>query len=104
MMSVDDAVAMIAARVGAVPDTEMVALMEAAGRVLAEPIVAPLPLPEPASCFTAMMGRSLGSLAWQELAPSRWLSTSCHHSCEILVIVCRNRAMNGAKRGLIAER
>jgi len=44
-MSVDDAVAMIAARVGAVPDTEMVALMEAAGRVLAEPIVAPLPLP-----------------------------------------------------------
>ena len=45
MMSVDDAVAMIAARVGAVPDTEMVALMEAAGRVLAEPIVAPLPLP-----------------------------------------------------------
>src|SRR5579863_3924221 len=45
MMSVDDAVAMIAARVDAVQETETVLLAGADGRVLAESITAPLPLP-----------------------------------------------------------
>ncbi len=45
MMSVDEAVATIAARVGAVPDIEVVPLMQADGRTLAADIVAPLPLP-----------------------------------------------------------
>jgi molybdopterin molybdotransferase len=45
MMSVDEAVAIIAARVTAVQDTETVALGEADGRVLAAGISAPLPLP-----------------------------------------------------------
>ena len=45
MMSVDDAVAMIAARVDAVQETETVLLTEADGRVLAEAITAPMPLP-----------------------------------------------------------
>jgi molybdopterin molybdotransferase len=45
MMSVDEAVAMIAARVDAVQETETVLLTEADGRVLAEAITAPMPLP-----------------------------------------------------------
>ena len=45
MMSVDEAVAIIAARVTAVRDTETVALQAADGRVLATGISAPLPLP-----------------------------------------------------------
>lgn len=45
MMSVDEAVATIAARVTAVADTEWVDLTEADGRVLASGIEAPLPLP-----------------------------------------------------------
>ena len=45
MMSVDEAVAIIATRVTAVQDTETVALGEADGRVLAAGISAPLPLP-----------------------------------------------------------
>jgi molybdopterin molybdotransferase len=45
MMSVDEAVAMIAARVTAVPDTETVSLVAADGRILASAISAPLPLP-----------------------------------------------------------
>jgi molybdopterin molybdotransferase len=45
MMSVDKAVAIIAARVTAVQDVENVALGEADGRVLAADISAPLPLP-----------------------------------------------------------
>jgi molybdopterin molybdotransferase len=45
MMSVDEAVAMIAARISAVQDTDKVLLNEADGRVLAEAITAPLPLP-----------------------------------------------------------
>jgi molybdopterin molybdotransferase len=45
MMSVDEAVAIIAARVTAVQDIETVALGEADGRVLAAGIPAPLPLP-----------------------------------------------------------
>jgi molybdopterin molybdotransferase len=45
MMSVDEAVAIIAARVTAVPDIETVALMQADGRILATDISAPLPLP-----------------------------------------------------------
>src|SRR5579871_2082924 len=45
MMSVDDAVAVITARVGAVQETETVLLTEADGRVLAEAITAPMPLP-----------------------------------------------------------
>jgi molybdopterin molybdotransferase len=45
MMSVDEAVAIIAARVTAVQDVETVALGEADGRVLAKSISAPLPLP-----------------------------------------------------------
>ncbi len=45
MMSVDEAVAIIAARVAAVQDVETVALGEADGRVLAKSISAPLPLP-----------------------------------------------------------
>jgi molybdopterin molybdotransferase len=45
LMSVDDAVAIIAARVSAVQDVEAVALQEADGRILAEAIAAPLPLP-----------------------------------------------------------
>jgi molybdopterin molybdotransferase len=45
MMSVDEAVAIIAARVMAVQDTETVDLRNADGRVLAAGISAPLPLP-----------------------------------------------------------
>src|SRR5665647_358722 len=45
LLPVDEAVAMIAARVGAVTETETVGLSEADGRVLAEPLLAPLPLP-----------------------------------------------------------
>jgi molybdopterin molybdotransferase len=45
MMSVDEAVGIIAARVEAVRDFETVALGEADGRILARDIAAPLPLP-----------------------------------------------------------
>ena len=45
MMSVDDAVGLIAAKVAAVDEIESVALVEAEGRVLAHDIAAPLPLP-----------------------------------------------------------
>jgi molybdopterin molybdotransferase len=45
MMSVDEAVALIAARVTAVQDVETVSLIEADGRILAADILAPLPLP-----------------------------------------------------------
>ena len=45
MMSVDEAVGIIAARVTAVQDVETVALEEADGRILASDISAPLPLP-----------------------------------------------------------
>jgi molybdopterin molybdotransferase len=45
MMSVDEAVAIIAARVTAVPETETVDLRHADGRILAASISAPLPLP-----------------------------------------------------------
>jgi molybdopterin molybdotransferase len=45
MMSVDEAVALIAARVTAVPDIETVALANADGRIVAREILAPLPLP-----------------------------------------------------------
>jgi molybdopterin molybdotransferase len=45
MMSVDEAVAIIAARVTAVRDAETVPLLEADGRILASGISAPLPLP-----------------------------------------------------------
>ena len=45
MMSVDEAVHLITARVTAVVDTEAVALIEADGRILARDVTAPLPLP-----------------------------------------------------------
>ncbi|MGY3617010.1 molybdopterin molybdotransferase MoeA [Bradyrhizobium sp. USDA 10063] len=45
MMSVDEAVRLIATRVTAIPDIETVALAEADGRILANEILAPLPLP-----------------------------------------------------------
>jgi molybdopterin molybdotransferase len=45
MMSVDEAVGIIAARVGAVRDIETVALRDADGRILARDIAASLPLP-----------------------------------------------------------
>jgi molybdopterin molybdotransferase len=45
LMSVDDAVAIIAARVSAVAEIDRVGLMQADGRVLAADIAAPLPLP-----------------------------------------------------------
>lgn len=45
MLSVDDAVALIAARVTPVADTETVALSAADGRTLAADVIAPLPLP-----------------------------------------------------------
>lgn len=45
MMSVDEAVRLIAARVSAVQEVETVALAEADGRVLAENVLAPLALP-----------------------------------------------------------
>ncbi len=45
MMSVDEAVGIIAARVTAVQDVETVALNAADGRILARDIAAPLPLP-----------------------------------------------------------
>ena len=45
MMSVDEAVGLIAARVTRVEETETVALAEADGRILAHDVVAPLPLP-----------------------------------------------------------
>ena len=45
LMSVDEAVGLIASRVTAVGETETVALVEADGRILARDITAPLPLP-----------------------------------------------------------
>src|ERR1700680_3742587 len=45
LMSVDEAVAIIAARVTPVQDVEMVSLTAADGRILAADISAPLPLP-----------------------------------------------------------
>ncbi|MFL6837692.1 MAG: gephyrin-like molybdotransferase Glp [Bradyrhizobium sp.] len=45
MMSVDEAVGLIAARVTAVPDIETVALANADGRIVAREILAPLPRP-----------------------------------------------------------
>src|SRR6266702_297892 len=45
MMSVDEAVGLITARVNAIADLETVALVDADGRVLARDIAAPLPLP-----------------------------------------------------------
>src|ERR1700753_3710867 len=45
MMSVDEAVGLIASRVKAVGESEMVALVDADGRILAHDIAAPLPLP-----------------------------------------------------------
>jgi molybdopterin molybdotransferase len=45
MMSVDEAVRLIASRVTAVPDIETVALADADGRILAKDILAPLALP-----------------------------------------------------------
>ncbi len=45
MMSVDEAVGLIAARVMAIKETETVALGDADGRILARDITAPLPLP-----------------------------------------------------------
>jgi molybdopterin molybdotransferase len=45
MLSVDEAVGIIGARVTAVPDVEAVALANADGRVLAHDVAAPLPLP-----------------------------------------------------------
>src|ERR1700755_2427178 len=45
MMSVDEAVGIIAARVTAVQEVETVALAAADGRVLAHDVSAPLPLP-----------------------------------------------------------
>ena len=59
MMSVDEAVGIIAARVAAVRDVETVALDDADGRILASQICAPLPLPP----FTnsAVDGYAIGS-------------------------------------------
>src|SRR6516164_4559844 len=45
MMSVDEAVGLITARVSAIADLEPVTLVDADGRVLAHDIAAPLPLP-----------------------------------------------------------
>jgi molybdopterin molybdotransferase len=45
MMSVDEAVAIIAARVSAVQDIETVTISDADGRILADDVAAPLPLP-----------------------------------------------------------
>ena len=45
MMSVDEAVGLIAARVTAVSDVETVRLADADGRILAHDVAAPLPLP-----------------------------------------------------------
>jgi molybdopterin molybdotransferase len=45
LMSVDEAVAIIAARVAAIRDVERVGLMQADGRILAADLKAPLPLP-----------------------------------------------------------
>ncbi|MBV8924624.1 MAG: molybdopterin molybdotransferase MoeA [Bradyrhizobium sp.] len=45
MMSVDEALGLIASRIEAIGETEMVALVEADGRILARDIAAPLPLP-----------------------------------------------------------
>ncbi len=45
MMSVDEAVGIIAARVSAVPEVNAIALGEADGRILARDVRAPLPLP-----------------------------------------------------------
>src|SRR5690348_10487428 len=45
MMSVDEAIAIIASRVRPVTETEIVGLVEADGRILAGDVAAPLPLP-----------------------------------------------------------
>jgi molybdopterin molybdotransferase len=45
MMSVDEAVSLIAASVNAIPDIETVSLLDTDGRVLAGNVIAPLPLP-----------------------------------------------------------
>lgn len=45
LMSVDDAMMMIGARIGAVPESETLPLMDCDGRVLTRPLIAPAPLP-----------------------------------------------------------
>ena len=45
MMSVDEAVGIIAARVAGIKEAETVSLVDADGRILARDIAAPLPLP-----------------------------------------------------------
>src|SRR5438552_7409027 len=45
LMSVDDAVAIIATRLSAVKDVETIALRDADGRILAQDLAAPVPLP-----------------------------------------------------------
>ena len=45
MLSVEDAVALLASRLGVVEGSESVALVQADGRVLAQDVIAPLPLP-----------------------------------------------------------
>lgn len=45
MMSVDEAIAIVASRVRPIAETETVGLVEADGRILASDVVAPLPLP-----------------------------------------------------------
>src|SRR5215831_4843651 len=59
MMSVDDAVGIITARVTPVAEIETVSLVDADGRVLAKDVAAPLPLPP----FTnsAVDGYAVGS-------------------------------------------
>ena len=68
MMSVDEAVSIIAARVTAVPDIETVSLTAADGRILAKEISAPLPLPPFTNSAVdgyAVRGRDLAQLEEQ---------------------------------------
>ena len=70
MMSVDEAVALIAARVTPVRDFETVALVRADGRILAQDMTAPLRLPP----FTNMGTVRRVIPRWRKTAVLAWLA------------------------------
>src|SRR5438128_9699716 len=74
LMSVDDAVAIIATRLSAVKDVETVALRDADGRILAQDLAAPLPLPPFTNSAVdgyAVQSRDLSGDAAQSFAVER---------------------------------
>ena len=72
MMSVDEAVGIIAARVTAVHEVEAVSLGQADGRVLAGDILAPLPLPPFTNSAVDGYAASQGAAQWADFSRTRF--------------------------------